>query len=84
MERKVPRNLGEVLRDEMYMRDQILKVLSGGPKTIAVIAGELGYPSDEVLRWVMGMRRYGLIIEMPKARADDYYQYKLREQEEKC
>ena len=84
MERKVSRNLGEVLRDEMYMRHQIIKILAEGPKTIAGIAGELGYPSDEVLRWVMGMRRYGLIIEMPKARADDYYQYKLRPQEEKC
>jgi len=84
MERKLSRNPGEVLRDEMYMRDQIIKVLTGGPKTITGIAGELGYPSDEVLKWVMGMRRYGLIIEMPKPRADDYYQYKLREQEEKC
>jgi len=84
MEKRFPRNLGEVLRDEMYMRDRIIKILAGGPKTIAGIAGELGCPSDEVLRWVMGMRRYGLITEMPKARADDYYQYKLRDQEEKC
>ena len=84
MEKKGSRNLGEVLRDEMHMRGQIVKILAGGPKTIAEIAGELGYPSDEVLRWIMGMRRYGLISEMPKARADDYYQYKLRDQEEKC
>jgi hypothetical protein len=81
MEKKVSRNLGEVLRDEMYMRDRITKVLKAGPKPIAEIASELGYPSDEVLKWVMGMRRYGLITEMPKARADDYYQYKLKDQE---
>jgi hypothetical protein len=81
MQRKVSRNLGEVLRDEMYMRDRITKVLTAGPKTIAEIASELGYPSDEILKWVMGMRRYGLITEMPKARADDYYQYKLKDQE---
>jgi predicted Rossmann fold nucleotide-binding protein DprA/Smf involved in DNA uptake len=84
MERRVSRNLGEVLRDEMYMRDRIIKILSQGPKTIAEIAGGLGCPSDEVLIWVMGMRRYGVISEMPKARADDYYQYKLRDKEEKC
>ena len=84
MEKKGSRNLGEVLRDEMYMRGQIIKILAEGPKTITEIAGKLGYPPDEVLKWVMGMRRYGLIIEMPKARADDYYQYKLRDQEQKC
>jgi predicted Rossmann fold nucleotide-binding protein DprA/Smf involved in DNA uptake len=81
MEKIVSRNLGEVLRDEMYMRDRIIEILAAGPKTIAEIAAKLGYPSDEVLRWVMGMRRYGLVTEMPKARVDDYYQYKLRDQE---
>jgi hypothetical protein len=84
MEKKISRNLGEVLRDETYMRGQITGILSKGPKTIGEIAVELGCPSDEVLRWVMGMRRYGLITELPKARADDYYQYKLRDVEEKC
>jgi predicted Rossmann fold nucleotide-binding protein DprA/Smf involved in DNA uptake len=84
MERTESRDLAEILRDEMYMRGQITDILSGGPKTISEIAQKLGYPSDEVLKWIMGMRRYGLIIEMPKARADDYYQYKLRDQEGKC
>jgi predicted Rossmann fold nucleotide-binding protein DprA/Smf involved in DNA uptake len=84
MERTEARNLAEILRDEMYMRGRITDILSDGPKTISEIAEKLGYPADEVLKWVMGMRRYGLIIEMPKARADDYYQYKLRDQEEKC
>ncbi|MGA9049487.1 MAG: MarR family transcriptional regulator [Dehalococcoidia bacterium] len=83
MERKAARNDAEVLRDEMYMRDRIIGILAKGPKTISEIAGELGYPSDEVLKWVMAMRRYGVITELPKARADDYYRYKLREQEEK-
>jgi hypothetical protein len=82
MEKRGSRNLGEVLRDEMYMRSRITKIMTEGPKTIAELAGELGYPSDEVLRWVMGMRRYGLITEIPKARADDYYKYKLRDREE--
>ncbi len=83
MERKPARDNAEVLRDEMYMRDRIIGILAEGPKTISEIAGELGYPSDEVLKWVMAMRRYGVITEMPKARADDYYHYKLRDQEEK-
>jgi len=77
MEKKVTRDLAEVLRDEMYMRDRITNLLREGPKTVPEIAAELSYPSHEVMMWVMGMRRYGIIIEMPKERADDYYQYKL-------
>jgi predicted Rossmann fold nucleotide-binding protein DprA/Smf involved in DNA uptake len=84
MEKKVTRDLAEVMRDEMYLRDKITDLLRKGPKTIPEIAAELGYPSHEVMIWVMGMRRYGLIIEMPKERADDYYQYRLRSEEEAC
>jgi predicted transcriptional regulator len=84
MEKKVNRDLAEVLRDEMYMRDKIIGLLQKGPKTIPEIATELGCPSHEVMMWVMGMRRYGIITEMPKERADDYYQYRLRSEEEAC
>lgn len=84
MEKKVNRNLAEVLRDEMYLRDKITDLLRKGPKTIPEIAAGLGYPSHEVMMWVMGMRRYGIIVEMPKERADDYYRYRLRNEEEAC
>jgi predicted Rossmann fold nucleotide-binding protein DprA/Smf involved in DNA uptake len=84
MEKKVIRDLAEVLRDEMYMRDKITDLLQEGPKTVPEIAAELGYPSHEVMKWVMGMRRYGIIVEMPKDRAEDYYQYRLRDKEEAC
>ena len=84
MERKANRDLAEVLRDEMYMRDKIIAVLREGPKTVPEIAEALGYPSHEVMTWVMSMRRYGIIVEIPKARADDYYQYQLRSEEEAC
>ncbi len=81
MERKATRDLGEVLRDEMFMRDRVIGLLREGPKTISELAAALGYPSHEVMRWVMAMRRYGTIVEMPKSRADDYYQYRLAEGE---
>lgn len=84
MEKKAKRDLAEVLRDEMYLRDRIIDILQKEPKTIPEIAAELGYPSHEVLMWVMGMRRYGTIVEMPKSRADDYYHYQLRREEEAC
>jgi biotin operon repressor len=80
MEKKLNRNSGEVLRDEMYMRDRIAGVLLQGPRTVPELAAELGYPSAEVLKWLTAMRRYGLVIELPKAKVDDYYQYKLKDE----
>jgi predicted Rossmann fold nucleotide-binding protein DprA/Smf involved in DNA uptake len=80
MEKKSPRDLAEILRDEMVMRDKITGVLEEEPKTVVEIAGELNLPSSEVMQWVMSMRRYGKVIEMPKDRADDYYKYQLRKE----
>jgi len=72
-----PRPLAEILRDEMVMRDRIADALRDGPKTIPEIAALLDAPSREVTHWVMAMRRYGRLEEMPKPKADDYFRYKL-------
>ena len=82
MEKSTARNLAEVLRDEMFMQDKITGILQAGPKTIVEIAAELGYPSNEVMIWVMSMRKYGKISELPKERADYYYRYQLHSGEE--
>lgn len=74
-----PRPLAEVLRDEMVMRDRIAAVLGDGPKTIPEIAELVGAPVREVTHWVMAMRRYGRLEEMPKPKIDDYFRYKLME-----
>ncbi len=71
------RPLGEVLRDEMVMRGRIAAALRDGPKTIPEIAEALAVPSQEVTLWVMAMRRYGALRDLPKAKADDYFRYKL-------
>jgi len=71
------RPLGEVLRDEMVMRDRIAGVLRSGPKTIPEMAEALSAPADEVTLWVMAMRRYGALEDLPKAKVDDYFRYKL-------
>jgi len=73
------RNLGEVLRDEMVERDRVAAVLRTGPRTIPEIAAELRAPTPEVTKWVMAMRRYGRVRDLPKSRSDDYYQYALVE-----
>jgi hypothetical protein len=71
------RDLGEVLRDEMVMKDRIASLLRESPMTIPEIAEALACPAREVTLWVMGMRRYGFLEELPKPKADDYFRYKL-------
>lgn len=80
MKRKTLRNLAEVLRDEMYMQGKVSELLKAAPGTIPEIAEELNCPSNEVTMWVMAMRRYGKVAELPKGRAEDYYQYRLVEE----
>ncbi|MHB8985826.1 MAG: MarR family transcriptional regulator, partial [Eubacteriales bacterium] len=57
------RDLREVIREEMLMRDKIVGILKNGPRTVPEIAQDLGYPSYEVMYWVMGMRKYGYVSE---------------------
>ena len=73
------RPLGEVLRDEMAAHDRIAAVLSSGPKTIPELTEALGAPGWEVTLWVMTMRRYGALEELPKPKAEDYFRYQLKE-----
>jgi len=65
----------EVIREEPLMHAPILKAVSGGPATINEIAERIGCPSHEVVYWVMGMRRYGLLIESGDADDDGYFSY---------
>jgi hypothetical protein len=81
MVRKEKRNLSEVLRDEMVMQERIRSLLREKPLTIPQLAEAMDVPSWELTAWVMAMRRYGLIRELPKSRADDYYQYTLPAEE---
>lgn len=71
------RGLAEVLRDEMVMKDRIVDLLRGEPKTILELAEALEHPSHEVMLWVMAMWRYGTVVEAEKGRTDEYFHYKL-------
>jgi hypothetical protein len=75
MQHTKERELAEVLRDEMVMHGRIQDLLREKPMTIPELAEALQYPDWEVTVWVMAMIRYGLLTELPKARADDYFQY---------
>jgi len=65
------------MRDEMVMKDKIAALLKDGPKTIPEIAAGLACPGNEVMYWVMAMRRYGKLSEIGRPDDDGYFQYQL-------
>lgn len=69
------RSTREVIREEPLMHAPILAALADGPHTIPEIAAAIGAPPNETLFWVMGMRRYGKLVEVPEADDDGYFQY---------
>ena len=77
------RDVREVIRDEHVMRRRILKALESGPLTVPEIAMAIGSPSDEVMFWVMGMRRFGRLVEIDEADDEGYFRYASVRQEEK-
>jgi hypothetical protein len=70
------RDLSEVMRDEMLMKEKITSLLREGPRTIPEIADALKCPARDITLWVMALLRYGALKEIPKPKADDYYRYK--------
>ncbi|MCL6611656.1 MAG: MarR family transcriptional regulator [Peptococcaceae bacterium] len=71
------RDLREVIREEMLMRDKIAGILKDGPRTVPEIAQALGHPSWEVMYWVMGMRKYGYVSETGDVTEEGYHRYRV-------
>ncbi len=69
------RDVREVIREEPLMHRPILAVLADGPRTVPEIADALGRPSEEVMYWVMGMRRYAKLVELREPTDDGFFQY---------
>ena len=69
------REAREVIREEPLMHGPILAAVAGGPATIPQIAERIGAPTHEVVYWVMGMRRFGLLAESREADDDGYFSY---------
>lgn len=65
----------EIIREEPLMHKPILAALEAGPLTVPEIAQQIGHPSDEVLFWVMGMRRYGHVVEFEDPTDEGYFRY---------
>jgi hypothetical protein len=75
------RDVREIIRDEMLMRDRVLAVLADGPRTVPEIAEALGEPSHEVMHWVMAARKYGYLGESTPTE-EGYYRYALPAKEQ--
>ncbi len=72
----------EVVREETFMRRQVLAILADGPHTVPEIAQALGRPTHEAMFWVMGLRRYGWIRETGAA-DEGYFRYEAVAREQK-
>ncbi|MCF7849466.1 MAG: hypothetical protein K9M45_11505 [Kiritimatiellales bacterium] len=76
------RDMREIMRDEMIMRDRIVAILKEGSKTVPEVSEALGAPEYETVYWMMAMRRYGMVEEIGRPDIDGYFKYEFREQEE--
>ena len=70
------RDLKEVLREGMSLQREVLAALAQGPRTIPELAEALHRPSREVTLWVMMLRRYGKVADLPKSPAEEYAHYR--------
>jgi len=80
--RTKPRSMLEIAQDEFIMKDHIAAFLADGPKSVAEIAEALAAPTNEVMVWLAGMRRYAEIEEVGRPDVDGYFKYELKEQSE--
>ncbi len=75
------RELREVIREEPIMRARILDLLESEPRTVPELAAAMGYPTHEVLFWIMGMRRYGRVREVKGVSDEGYFRYESIEKD---
>ncbi len=75
------RDVRELVREEHAMRAPILAALADGPLSVPELAERLGYPGREVMFWIMGMRRYGYIAEVPGADDEGYFRYRATDRQ---
>jgi hypothetical protein len=73
----IERSFGEIMRDEMVVRDEIAAFIADEPKTIPEIARHMGYPKHEVMIWVMAMWKYGTLRDTGEPDEHGYYRYEL-------
>jgi predicted transcriptional regulator len=68
----------QLLKEQQAFRKRLRAVLAQGEQTIPQIAAAAALPADQVLWYVMAMKKYGLVREAGKDGA--YYRYELVEE----
>jgi predicted Rossmann fold nucleotide-binding protein DprA/Smf involved in DNA uptake len=71
------RDVREIIREEPFMRRTILAAIGDGALTVPEIAAAIGQPTDEVMYWVMGMRKYGWLVEEKEVTDEGLYRYRV-------
>jgi predicted Rossmann fold nucleotide-binding protein DprA/Smf involved in DNA uptake len=69
------RDVREIIREEPLRRERLLELLQDAPLTVPELASVAGHPEDEVMIWIMGLRKYGFVAEQPGVSEDGYYRY---------
>jgi hypothetical protein len=75
------RDVREIIREEPLRRREILKVLGEGQMTVPEIAEAISAPTNETMYWVMGMRKYRWLAEVPDATDDGFFPYRAIERQ---
>ena len=76
----VPQELTERNRRQTDILKVLRKALEDGPKTPPELAAAVDMPTHEVFWYLMGMRKYGEIVEGEER--DDYFEYRLTKEKE--
>lgn len=76
----VPKELADRSRRQAHIHKVLKAALTDGPKTVPEIATITELPSHEVFWYVMGLKKYGQIVE--DAERDGYFAYALKTEQE--
>lgn len=77
----IPKELVALNREQTRTRKKLTEALKAGPKTVPEIADATDIPTHEAFWYLMGMKKYGKVVEGEER--DGYYEYALKEEEEK-
>jgi len=75
------RDIREIIREEPLRRREILKAIGDRQMTVPEIAEAISAPANETMYWVMGMRKYRWLTEIPEPNDDGFFFYRVIERQ---
>lgn len=77
--RTVPKEVTEQLKYFTKTRNQLIKALKEGEKTVPELSGMLELTKDEVMFQLMSLLKYGYVQAAGMDDRDEYFYYKLKD-----